>query len=85
MKNNTLSSLIEKIEQIAKEEYDGHYTIYSFTTNYKVLFGTVNESIEVNNLEGFPTLEAALINAVEEKPGCYGLQFDIVEFLKDEK
>ena len=28
------------VEHMAKTYYDGHYTIFKFTTEYKVVFGT---------------------------------------------
>lgn len=35
-----LSELIAAVERIANARYDGHYTIFSFTTEYKGCFGT---------------------------------------------
>lgn len=40
MDEKTLVEAIQGIETIAREKYDGHYTIMSFTTGYKVVFGT---------------------------------------------
>ena len=63
-----IGKLLELVEDLANENHDGHYTIYSFTTNYRGCFGTVLEIDDTEKLEAFPTLRALLVDMlVEEK------------------
>jgi hypothetical protein len=38
--NKDLGTLISVLKDIAIYKYDGHYTIFSFTTGYRVMLGT---------------------------------------------
>ena len=50
---------------MANKFYDGHYTIFKFTTNYKVMFGTPNNvQEELDKIEGSKTLNEALLKAI---------------------
>lgn len=40
MQEIKLSALIAAVETIAKEKFDGHYSLFSFTTNHKGCYGT---------------------------------------------
>lgn len=42
LQGKSIGVLMNLVEQIAKTEFDGHYSIFSFTTNYRVGFGTIN-------------------------------------------
>jgi hypothetical protein len=56
----------------AKRLHDGHYTIFAFTTEYKVAFGTPTlypgadgaAYAQITEMQGFPTLKEALIAAL---------------------
>lgn len=72
MKKHLNSTLIKQIEEIADKKYDGHYTIYRFTTHYKGVFGTLMEQgkgntirDQLNTLPSFLTLEELLYWMVE--------------------
>ena len=58
--------LIKEVEKIAKEKYDGHYTIFSFTTSYKGFFQTppldyFGEDYErLRETKGYSTLDDLL-------------------------
>lgn len=57
----------EKLEELADNICDGHYTIMKFTTGYKVMFGTPEVvRDELNAIEACTTLEAAIDNAIKE-------------------
>lgn len=68
--NNT--SIRKRFFNIADEFFDGHCTIYKFTTNYRAAFGTIYQHDE--HLESFPywdgqlasgkTLEEAMFHAI---------------------
>lgn len=65
----SLLEAINGIEKVAREKYDGHYTIMSFTTGYKVIFGTpaLDYPAEHERIAAMPihkTLTAAIINTV---------------------
>lgn len=78
---NTMDDLqlLKCLTEIANNHYDGHYSIFKFTTHYKVGFGTPNflsvgwdleKNIpeggyrEIHNMSGFFTLREALIHAI---------------------
>jgi|SRR5215471_3652207 len=64
--------LIKLVTLEAKRLHDGHYTIFAFTTGYKVAFGTpwlypFNDGMAYEQLlemPAFPTLKEALIAAL---------------------
>lgn len=71
--------LMEAVEFIADEYYDGHYSIFRFTTNYRGAFGTpsasdfdimkpedrLNKTVSAKNLKGL------LIKMLLENPSFY--------------
>ena len=64
-----VSELIKLVEIHAKKHHDGHYTIFSFTSEYKVAFDTPNidsseATCQVNEVKGYATLKEALIHAI---------------------
>lgn len=67
------SNLVKQVEEIAAEKYDGHYTVYRFTTHYKGVFGTLMESNisireQLKDLPSFKTLDELLYWMVEKEP-----------------
>jgi len=55
----------------AKRSHDGHYTIFAFTTGYKVAFGTpslypvqASADYQLRAMPSFPTLKEAMIAAL---------------------
>ena len=56
--------LLAQLEDHANFKYDGHYTIFRFTTNYKVFFGTITEIEDIENIIGYPTLKSAIVNCL---------------------
>lgn len=63
-KSDSIEDLIIQVEEIAKEKFDGHYTIFSFTTNYKATFNTVDDPYSLHDLKGHPTLRECLIDLI---------------------
>lgn len=62
-----MTTSFEKLEGLADNISDGHYTIMKFTTGYKVMFGTPEVvRDDMNDIEACTTLEAAIDNAVKE-------------------
>ncbi len=64
MPDSELLFLLEKLEGIANEDFDGHLTIMKFTTGWKAMFGTPNLDIdgraEAAKLKSHKTLKDAL-------------------------
>lgn len=66
---NKTSDLLGVIEKIAEKYFNGHFTILSFTTGFKAMFGTPNLDSgtgrqEVLTLKPASSLEEALINLI---------------------
>jgi hypothetical protein len=62
--------MINLASQWAKMKYDGHYTLMSFTSGFKFMFGTPNLDSgdgreEVRNLKSYGTPEEAIYAALE--------------------
>jgi hypothetical protein len=55
---------LDELVRVAKDEYDGHFTIMRFTTNWRVGFGTVNSRREVCALGEGETFAAAAEQAL---------------------
>ena len=64
--------LLKLVTVEAKRLHDGHFAVFSFTTGYKVAFGTPQlypgnggtAYFQLHALPGFPTLKEALIAAL---------------------
>ena len=54
------------IDFISKKDFDGHFTILSFTTHYKFAFGTVTEREDIFNLYPYDSINDAIENAIQE-------------------
>lgn len=72
-------SYLDLFKEIANEQFDGHYTVMKFTTNYRVAFGTLhaNDYDELREViqemaEG-KTLEEACKKCVEEGTSLYNI------------
>ena len=72
-------SYLDLFKEIANEQFDGHYTIMKFTTNYRVAFGTImaNDYCELREvIQGMAegkTLEEACKRCVEEGTSLYNI------------
>ena len=55
-----VNELMSTVCTIATLKYDGHFTILSFTTNFKGSFGTVIEREDIENLNPFLSLREVL-------------------------
>ena len=73
--------LLKLVTLEAKRLHDGHYAILSFTTGYKVAFGTPQiypgnggtAYYQLQHIPGFPTLKEALIAALVGRERFRGL------------
>jgi len=55
-----VNELMSTVCTIATLKYNGHFTILSFTTNYRGSFGTVTEREDIENLNPFLSLREVL-------------------------
>ena len=54
------------IDFISNKDFDGHFTILSFTTHYKFSFGIITEREDIYNLYPYDSINDAIENAVQE-------------------
>ena len=69
MDNMDLAQALVVADYIAKEQYDGHYTLFGFSTGYRFCFGTLDKvSYHTTNLMPLgKTIEEAIKKAIDEK------------------
>ena len=69
MDNLDLAQALVVADYIAKEQYDGHYTLFGFSTGYRFCFGTLDKvSYHTTNLMPLgKTIEEAIKKAIDEK------------------
>jgi hypothetical protein len=83
MKKRTVAELMREVMLIAEAEYDGHFSIFGFTTNYKGCFGTISLHshddgyAEVMYLPAFNTIEDLLQWLIDEKFSVYDIPQDL--------
>lgn len=54
------------IDFISNRDFSGHFTILSFTTEYKFSFGTITEREDIENLIAYNNINDAIENAIQE-------------------
>lgn len=54
------------IDFISNRDFSGHFTILSFTTEYKFSFGAITEREDIENLASYYTINSAIENAIQE-------------------
>ena len=54
------------IDFISNKDFGGHFTILSFTTNYKFAFGTITEREDIENLIGYDNINDAIENEIQK-------------------
>ena len=64
---NNFDDLINAVAIIAREQFDGHFTILGFTTGFKVMFGTPDVArYELVGLKQYSSLKDALRELIDE-------------------
>lgn len=64
---NKLQELIE----IANKEYDGHFTIFKFTCDWRCCFGTIDDNMKSYYMAYGETMEEAIENCIKNKVDIY--------------
>jgi hypothetical protein len=59
-----VNELMSAVCTIATLKYDGHFTILSFTTNYRGSFGTVTEREDIEALSPCLSLKELLLQMI---------------------
>ena len=59
-----VNELMSTVCVIATLKYDGHFTILSFTTNFKGSFGTVTETEDIESLSPCLSLKELLLQMI---------------------
>jgi hypothetical protein len=54
------------IDFISNRDFSGHFTILSFTTNYKFAFGTITEREDIENLIAYNNINDAIENEIQK-------------------
>lgn len=63
----TIDDLMSTICTIAVLKYDGHFTILSFTTNFKGGFGTITEREDIDAMKEYHSLKELLIDMIDSE------------------
>jgi hypothetical protein len=72
----TKAELMQTLEEIATAEFDGHFTVMKFTTNWRVCFGTAMEAYSYepgdkdNEMCAGRTFEEAALRAIKLRRGA---------------
>lgn len=67
------SKAIDKLARLADILRDGHYTIYKFTTNYRVSLGTIQDPDDIKLMAEGRSLSETVESLVEDlKEGALG-------------
>lgn len=69
MEQMDLAQALVVADYIAKEEFDGHYTLLAFSTGYRFCFGTLDK-VNYNTTSLMPlgkTIEEAIKKAIEKR------------------
>jgi hypothetical protein len=61
-----MDNLMRELERIAKEHFDGHFTVMRFTTNWRVWFGTPSVRGDIQAAPVGKTFAEAAGNALEK-------------------
>ena len=67
IKQMNINDLMSTICTIAVLKYSGHFTILSFTTNFKGGFGTITERQDIDAMKEYYSLKELLINMINSQ------------------
>lgn len=58
---------LKAAEDIAKERFDGHYTLMRFTTNWRFCFGTISDRADIDRMiSGATMVDAVMLGVITE-------------------
>lgn len=62
---------LQKLVDIADKEYDGHFTLMKFTTNWRCCFGTVDDLMKSYYMACGETMDEAIDSCIENRIDIY--------------
>lgn len=57
--------MLEKLIEVANRDFDGHFTLMKFSTNWRCCFGTVSDYEEVSKMASGKTMNEAIERCIE--------------------
>jgi hypothetical protein len=66
--------LMQKLETVANQKFDGHFTVMKFTTNWRVCFGTPDCREDIDIMAEGKTFASAARLALEEEKDIHEQQ-----------
>ena len=58
---------LQKLINIANKEYDGHFTLMKFTTDWRCCLGTINDNMWSYYMAHGKTMEEAIDNCIRDR------------------
>lgn len=68
---------LQELIDIANKEYDGHFTLMKFTTDWGCCFGTIYDGLESYYMAHGKTMEEAIENCIKNKIDIYKIDASI--------
>lgn len=63
--------MIEELINMANKDYDGHFTLMKFTTNWRCCFGTIDDRDEVCQMAKGKTMDEAIEKCIQGNINVY--------------
>lgn len=76
--------LLKQAEEIAKEKYDGHFTLMRFTTNWRFCFGQPYDYNEIQAMAGGKTMIEAIQRGIKQNCNAHSFYENIENFREDD-
>lgn len=76
--------LLKMCEEIAKEKYDGHFTLMRFTTNWRFCFGQPYDYNEIQAMAGGKTMIEAIQRGINENCNAHSFYENIENIREDD-
>lgn len=62
---------LQKLIEIANEEYDGHFMLMKFTTNWRCCFDTLDKCMKSYYMACGETMDEAIDNCINDRVDVY--------------
>ncbi|GLI51345.1 hypothetical protein TSYNTROOL_14310 [Tepidanaerobacter syntrophicus] len=79
IKNAINFELLKQCEEIAKQKYDGHFTLMRFTTNWKFCFGQPYTYEEIQHMTTGKTMWEAIQKGIDKDCNAHSFYKEIRE------
>ena len=68
---------LQELVEIANKEYDGHFTLFKFTTDWACCFGTIDDRMKSYYMAHGNTMEEAIDNCIKDRVDIYNIDTEI--------